>query len=117
MYIELNFMTTDQPQTQFTQADVDDYNFTDAIVRGITGMAIVEIPEENRSEIITECLDVFKQHVLNYVEIKYGKKDAVRLNAAQKFQTDSFAKFPDLDQKFQEAYQDFINTLESTEIE
>lgn len=87
--------------------------FLDNLVKGIVGYSIEEIPIENRAEIITKCVDTFSNYIIEYVKIKYGEKDAIRLEASQKFAgSDIFVKFTELGSKFDEAYNAFLNQLE-----
>jgi hypothetical protein len=101
---------------KINQQDLENFEIIENLVRAITGMSLLEIPENNQEELIDECLNIFSKHVVDYVQVKYGKKEAIRLQAAQKFQTDSFAKFTHLDEKFKEAYLDFLDTLEKDQV-
>ncbi len=87
--------------------------FLNDLVGAITGYTIDQLPESKRDHIVLRCRDIFNNFILDYVEAKYDKKDAVRLKSVQIFEDDDiFNKFPDLENKFQDAYNVFVNSLE-----
>ena len=91
------------------------WDFINNLVLSITGRTIQQIPEFSRKEIVEGCVQVFTDYIIKYTEAKFGKKDALRLQASQKFaDPTTFAKFNDLAEKFQEAYNSFLETLESS---
>lgn len=97
--------------TQNTQTN----DFVANLVRASLGYDIEELPNQERPEIIAKCINIFKDFILNYVGTKYGQKDMLRLKAM--YQGDSafsFDKNPDLSDKFDEAYDAFLDNLETT---
>lgn len=88
------------------------WQFLDSLVTAILGRSIAEIPEEYRQEMVLECVELFNDYILKYVSMKFSKKDALRLQASQKFASpEVFAKFTDLADKFNEAYDSFLKIL------
>jgi len=88
------------------------------IVRAVLGVEIDQIDPEHREETVQKCIDLFTDFVLNYVEEKFGKKDALRLQAAQSQNGQkTFQTFEDLGDKLEEAFKAFVDfTQEPTEI-
>lgn len=78
----------------------------------ILGYSLDEIPQSKREYVINECSDIFSEYVTNFVESKYGKIEAIRLKAGQKFpQTNIFNQFTELGEIFDDAYESFKNFL------
>lgn len=93
-----------------TQEEVGE--FVEALVLAITGFKLEEIPEEKREEIVSDCIELFTKFILEYVEVNYSKKDALRLKAGYETGEDVFTRFPDLKEKYETAYKAFIEMLE-----
>ena len=107
-------MTDQNPAASAATPDPKTLEFLDLLIKAMTGVAIQDIPEEKRKEVVEKCIKIFSDYIINYVEIKFGKKDAVRLRAAQNTNEDMFAKFEDLGEKFDEAYHSFLDNLEKS---
>lgn len=101
---------------QFSETELETYQFLNGLVQAVLGYSITEIPADKREEFITKCTDLFTNYINAYVERRYGKKDALRLQANQSFAgQDIFNKFSDLGDKFDEAYDSFLDFLAAKE--
>lgn len=114
-------MTEDQQSTQNTNQQapqggpgLDDNlkEFVEALVLAITGFHIEDIPEDKREEIVKDCVEFFTGYIINYVGEKYDKKDSIRLKVGYETGENVFEKYPDLEAKYDEAYQSFVKMLE-----
>lgn len=95
------------------EKDQEEVNeFIEALVLAVTGFYVKEIPEEKRDEIISDCIDLFTKFILEYVEVTFGKKDALRLKAGYETGEDVFSRFSDLKEKYENAYNAFVKMLE-----
>jgi hypothetical protein len=96
-------------------SDEEAQEFVENLVTALTGQKISEIPAENQAQIVGECLSIFNDYIIKYVESKFGKKHALRLQSAQKFDSeDVFKKFGDLNEKFEEAYNSFLDLVKES---
>lgn len=99
-------------QIQNTNTNTELSNFINTLVQAIIGYSIEEIPADNRLEIVQDCIKLFSQYIIDFVSQKYGVKEGIRLKASQQFASQNiFAKFADLGDKFDEAYDSFIEVL------
>ena len=87
--------------------------FLSLLVQAVTGIDPKELPEDKKREIENKVVAIFSDYIVAYVGEKYGEKDAVRLKAARQTGEDVFTKFADLGTKFDEAYQSFLDNLET----
>ena len=92
----------------------DTVDFLDLLIKAMTGVPVSEIPAEKRQDVVEKCIKIFSDYIINYVEIKFSKKDAVRLKAAQQSNENMFNKFKYLGPKFDEAYHSFLDNLEKS---
>jgi len=84
-------------------------DFVNNLVLSITGLGIDEIPGDQRQTVVTECIDVFREFVIKYIEAKYGAKEATRLKASQQYSDPKiFDKFVGLGDKLKEALDFFV---------
>lgn len=89
--------------------------FVETLVTAILGKTIEELPVNQRAAMVQVCLDTFNNYIVNYIQIKYGEKDAIRLKAAQTYSNSNvFNNFAELGPKFDEAYQSFTDQLEQS---
>lgn len=96
-------------QTKLDPALTD---FVQALVLAITGFHIEEIPDGKKEEIVKDCVEFFTSYIVAWVEENYDKKDAIRLKVGYETGENIFEKYPDLEQKYDEAYQAFVKMLE-----
>lgn len=97
---------------KISKQDEDYLSFLNAIVTAITGVDITSLPANIRMQTVGQCVQVFSDYITNYTELKYGKNEAIRLKASQKFSDFStFQKFKELGGIFDEALADFLQTL------
>ena len=87
--------------------------FLSLLVQAVTGIDPKELPEDKKREIENKVVAIFSDYIVAFVGEKYGEKDAVRLKAARQTGEDVFTKFADLGTKFDEAYQSFLDNLET----
>lgn len=86
--------------------------FVEALVLAITGFHIHEIPQEKREEIIKDCVEFFTGYIVSWVEENHSKKDAIRLKVGYETGENVFLKYPDLEEKYDQAYAAFVEMLE-----
>jgi|688.fasta_scaffold156325_1 hypothetical protein len=90
------------------------FSFLNTLVSAMLGYTILDIPENDREDIIKQCTQIFSDYIFNFVEIKYGKTESLRIKAAQKYQdANMFNKFQELGEIFEEAFGSFIENLQS----
>jgi hypothetical protein len=84
-----------------------------ALVLAMTGYSPLDIDSSERERVISECVKIFSDYLIKFVELQYGVADATRLKASQKFEDQTvFTKFAELGPKFDAAYDSFIGLLE-----
>ena len=86
--------------------------FVEALVVAITGFHIKEIPSEKREEIVKDCVEFFTGYIVSWVEENHNKKDAIRLKVGYETGENVFKKYPELEEKYDEAYAAFVKMLE-----
>ena len=95
--------------------DKEYLNFINTLVAAITGLSLLDIAEQQRDSTIEKCITIFSDFIVDYVKTKYGEKEAMRLKSAQMFTGENvFAKFQELGEMFDEAYQVFLETLKTS---
>jgi hypothetical protein len=93
------------------------FSFLNTLVSAMLGYTILDIPENDREDIIKQCTQIFSEYIFNFVEIKYGKTESLRIKAAQKYQdANMFNKFQELGGIFEEAFGSFIENLQSQNV-
>lgn len=93
------------------------FSFLNTLVSAMLGYTILDIPENDREDIIKQCTQIFSEYIFNFVEIKYGKTESLRIKAAQKYQdANMFNKFKELGGIFEEAFGSFIENLQSQNV-
>lgn len=102
-----------QNNNQKVDSDQETFEFIDILVQAIIGYPVESIAQENRLEIVGDCVKLFSNYIIEFVEQKYGLKDAIRLKAGQQFAGQNvFSKFAELGSKFDEAYMSFVEELQ-----
>ena len=97
----------------FNDEEVEMVEMINNLVVAILGYSPADIPEQNREKIVKECVKIFSDYMIKFVELKYGQQDATRLRASQKFGDGSvFIKFGELGPKFEDAYNSFLESLD-----
>jgi hypothetical protein len=100
--------------TQQTKiSDTDEFDFSNNLVLAITGANIIDYEEDYQPTVVQKCTDAYTKFITDYVAAKFGEVDSLRLKSGLKFGEDVFGKFPDLNAKFEEAYNAFIQNLET----
>jgi hypothetical protein len=98
--------------TQLTETQVKDLVFVDALIKAITGLSLEDIPNDKKNYMIEQCLDIYQNYIVGYFKENFEDKDIIRIEQILKEgKTTIFDKFPDMQTKFDEAYQSFINYL------
>jgi len=86
--------------------------FLNTLVAAMTGFSILDIKEKARNEVVSKCIDIFSSYILNYIDIKFGQKESLRLKSGQMYEDmNIFARFQELGPMFDEAYQSFLENL------
>ena len=89
--------------------------FVETLVTAMLGKSIKDLPANQRAAMVQVCLDTFNNYIVNYIQIKYGDKDATRIKAAQTYSNSNvFNNFAELGPKFDEAYESFTDQLEQS---
>lgn len=88
--------------------------FVCSLVSAMTGVNLKETdtPEKNM-DIAQNCVVFFIDYIADFIERKYGIKDALRIRAIYETGDDLFLSFPDLKEKYVHAYNSFVAYLES----
>lgn len=90
----------------------NDLVFCNSLVKAITGMNLDSIPDQSKSSIIENCLEIYQNYIIGYFKEHFDKNDIIRIQQVIKDgNTDLFNKFEDLNSKFDEAYQSFIQYI------
>lgn len=89
--------------------------FIKNLVAAVTGYTLEEIPNsEDRKKVIYECIELYQNFIVEYVQETYGPKDTARLKANKQFSNQNvFSKFPDLSEKTMAAFKAFIQILKT----
>ena len=99
-------------QTQLSQSEIQDLVFVDALLKSITGLSLEDIPNYKKSDMIKQSVDIYTNYIIGYFKENFEPKDILRIKQVLKEGSVSiFDKFPDLQVKFDEAYESFINYL------
>jgi hypothetical protein len=98
---------SDTPVTTTSQYD----EFTQNLVTAMLGVSIEAIKPEKQEEMVEKCKAIFKDFIYGYFEENFNPIDGIRLKTAQA-QEGMFDKFPDLVDKFEQAYTEFLKQLE-----
>jgi hypothetical protein len=85
--------------------------FINNLVMAITGNEISEFEPSYQITLAQECLNAFISFITEFVTAKYSEIDAIRLKSSLQFSGDAFAKFSDLGEKFDDAYNAFLESL------
>jgi hypothetical protein len=97
----------------FTDEEIEMAEMINNLVVAILGYTPADIPEQSREQVVKECVKIFSNYMIKFVELKYGVQDSTRLKASQKFEDGSvFIKFAELGPKFEDAYNSFLETLD-----
>jgi hypothetical protein len=109
-------VTTTTPQVSgkiFSEDESKALEFVNAIVLAMTGYSPLDVDISEREKVVTDCINIFSDYLIKFVELQYGVADATRLKASQKFEDQTvFTKFSELGPKFDAAYDSFLALLE-----
>jgi hypothetical protein len=104
--------TLNKSTLQMNNKDQEVFNFLETLVEAMLGVHIIDIPEDKRMGVVSECVQIFSEYMVNYVHTNFGAKQALRLKAAQQFgDQDIFTKFPEMQSVFSQATLSFLNSL------
>jgi hypothetical protein len=90
--------------------------FINNLVMAITGNDISEYEPEYQITLAQESLSVFINFITEFITAKYSEIDSIRLKSALQFPDDIFTKFPDLGAKFDDAYDSFLQSLNTANL-
>jgi hypothetical protein len=93
-----------------TKLEVNDFVAT--LVMAITGVDINTLGEDDSLKLRNDCLDFYMDYVVSFVEKKYGFRDAIRLKTAYETGEDVLATFPELGERYNEAFHAFLDKLQ-----
>lgn len=95
-----------------TQSEIQELVFVEALLKAITGLPLEDIPNDKKSDMAKQSIDIYTNYIIGYFKENFEAKDIVRIKQVLKEGNVSiFDKFPDLQVKFDEAYESFINYL------
>ena len=98
------------------QISDDDKNtavFLNTLVMSMLGYSVLDIAQDKRGEVISDCVGAFTDYLVKFTEIKYGKTESIRLKAAQTFNDPNmFNKFTQLGHIYEDAFRSFITFLD-----
>lgn len=92
------------------QANIDK-QFINNLVMAITGSDLASYNKDFQPKLAASCTKAFTDYIGKYIREKYGEMDSLRIRSALKYPGDIFVRFPDLKNKYDEAYQSFLNNL------
>ena len=99
---------------ELTQQQTHQLEFANNLTKAILGKSLNDFEAHEVEEVAQKCIDLFTDYVSEYLETKYGKKDAIRFKATiSNEKMSAFGKFPEFDTHFDEAYDSFIQMLET----
>ncbi len=90
-----------------------EFEFINNLVMFLSGYSLEEIPEEQRERVIQECLDKYKNFILDYFKNSFSKVDYYRLKNSLEDESKIFnllMEHPDMKDKLEEAFQVFLDT-------
>jgi len=93
----------------------DDKEFINSLVKAITGVSIENFEATKQPEIQKQSYLVFQNFIYNYFSQNFEAKNLVRIQNLDS-EPDTFSKFPDLQSKFDQAYEAFLEFLKSNTI-
>jgi hypothetical protein len=97
---------------QLTETEVQDLVFVDALIKAITGISLEDIPNDKKAYMIEQSLSIYQNYIIGYFKENFEDKDVLRIQQILKEGTTTiFDKFPELQTKFDEAYDSFIQYL------
>ena len=109
----MNPNPTKNTNPQITDDDKNTAVFINSLVMSVLGYSVLDIPEDKRAEVISECVSAFTDYLVKFTEIKYGKTESIRLKAAQNFNDPNmFNKFGELGHIFEDAFRSFLTFLD-----
>jgi hypothetical protein len=114
LFLIQTIIMSDQNQNPTNNPAMDQTaEFVNNLVIAMLGVAISDIVEDKREEMVKKCLQMFNDFIVGYFQENFTPIDVTRLKAAQAYpENDMFGKFPDLAEKFEKAYQAFLKQVE-----
>jgi hypothetical protein len=94
------------------KAQFEDLVFIDALIKALTGLSMQDIPDDKKTYMIEQSLSIYENYIVGYFKENFDTRDALRIQQILKEgNTNIFDKFPEMQTKFDEAYQSFLNYL------
>jgi len=84
---------------------------TPELIQKSLGIPLSQIPEDKLDSVIEDLTNVFYEFIFEYIEIEYSRADSIKLKTAHKNNLDIFSKFPDLQNKYQQATKAYFDML------
>jgi hypothetical protein len=98
--------------THHNKDQINDLVFIDALIKALSGISLQDIPDDKKSFMIEQSLSIYQNYIVGYFKENFETRDALRIQQILKEgNTNIFDKFPDMQTKFDEAYQSFLNYL------
>lgn len=90
-----------------------DSEFVQSLVQAITGHHLHDLPEAHRHQTALDCIHFFVDFIIDFFEKQFEVKDAIRIKTVYESGHELFETFPDLKEKYDQAYQAFLHLLDS----
>lgn len=86
--------------------------FIDSLIKALTGLSLENIPDDKKTYMIEQSLSIYQNYIVGYFKENFETRDTLRIQQILKEgNTHIFEKFPEIQIKFDEAYQSFLNYL------
>lgn len=99
--------------TSAHHATYSDSEFVCSLVAAMTGVDLKKNKGESGENLAQNCVVFFIDYIADFIERKYGLKDAIRIRTIYETGDDLFLHFPDLKEKYSNAYNSFVAYLET----
>jgi hypothetical protein len=104
--------STQTMTTPYSEDQIQDLVFIDALIKAISGLSLQDIPDDKKTYMVEQSLSIYQNYIVGYFKENFETRDALRIQQILKEEnTTIFDKFPDMQTKFDEAYQSFLNYL------
>ncbi|NJL97052.1 hypothetical protein HC864_04565 [Candidatus Gracilibacteria bacterium] len=100
------------PTNQIQSLSSADNEFINSLVKAITGLPIENFTPTKQSEVQKQAYLIYQNFIYNYFNQNFDKKDLLRIQNLDS-EPNTITKFPELRNKFDQAYWAFLEFLKS----
>ncbi|MBC7471751.1 MAG: hypothetical protein H7196_00595 [candidate division SR1 bacterium] len=98
--------------TKLNENETQNLVFIDALIKALTGLSLESIPDDKKNYMVEQSLIIYQNYIVGYFKENFETRDALRIQQILKEgNTNIFDKFPEMQAKFDKAYQSFLNYL------